>query len=259
MSPVFAVVLLKLAVLNLQATSVDPGLATTLSEALVGEVAAQSCCQVISTSDIQAMLGFERERQMLTCAEESSCLAEIGGSLGVEKILVGTLGKVDDTYVLALKLIDIRKGTVEARSQDYVEGKAALLLAAIRRRVPELVVRLGAGAPKTPEEGAATGRAKPELAAAALTADATTARPSWNALRLGALAGVLAAGAGAGVGGWMRHQSNLALKRYDLAVVPVEIAAERRQAQSRQTAANVSFVLCGLAFAAGATMFALDF
>jgi hypothetical protein len=111
--------------------------------------------QVIGKSDITAMLGFEKERMLLACAEESSCVAEIGGALGVDKIVVGNVGRVEETYLLSIKVIDIRKARVEARISEVVEGKAAPLIATIRRRVPDLLAKVRPAEPAPPPAASA--------------------------------------------------------------------------------------------------------
>jgi hypothetical protein len=55
------------------------GTATILSDIVVSEVARHGY-DVISQSDISAMIGFEKQKKMLGC-DETSCLAEIGGAL----------------------------------------------------------------------------------------------------------------------------------------------------------------------------------
>lgn len=47
-------------------------------------------------------LSFEKDKQNLGCDADPACLAEIGGALGVEFIIAGSLVKVGDTLLSPL-------------------------------------------------------------------------------------------------------------------------------------------------------------
>ena len=121
-----------IAVLELQATGVDKDLATNLSEILVAEVDRLNIYKVIGKSEIKAMLGFEEEKQILACSDDTGCLAEIGGALGVEKIIIGSIGKISNTFVVNIKLVNIKKAEVEKRFYETVKGDAAILIETIK-------------------------------------------------------------------------------------------------------------------------------
>lgn len=63
---------------------------------------------VIAKADIKTMLGMAKAKEALGCDDES-CLAEIGGALGVEYVVAGNLSLMGKTYLLNLKVIDQRK------------------------------------------------------------------------------------------------------------------------------------------------------
>lgn len=62
--------------------------------------------RVTTNKEISALVGFERQRQLLSCNEGSSCLAELAGALGVDGIITGSLAKVGKNYVLNIKVVD---------------------------------------------------------------------------------------------------------------------------------------------------------
>jgi len=43
------------------------------------------------------MLGFEQKKQLSGCTD-TSCMVAIGGALGVDKIVTGTVGKLGESY-----------------------------------------------------------------------------------------------------------------------------------------------------------------
>lgn len=80
---------------------------------------------VLSRSDINAMIGLENMKDQLGC-EDVSCMAEIGGALGVALLVSGSVGKVGGTYIVNLSLTDTSSARVQAREQRRVEREADL-------------------------------------------------------------------------------------------------------------------------------------
>ena len=85
---------------------------------------------VVSSKDIGAMLGIERQRQLMGCSEDTSCMAELANALGTDYVMVASVGKVGDTYLVSAKLIDGVRNKVTARGTAQAQS-ANLLLAAI--------------------------------------------------------------------------------------------------------------------------------
>ncbi len=66
---------------------------------------------VTSQEDIKNLLGLNRQRQQLQCAD-ASCLAEIGGALGVDQMITGSLSKLGESQVIVLRVVDVRHAQV---------------------------------------------------------------------------------------------------------------------------------------------------
>ncbi len=104
----------KLAVLALKAgDALSTDGAQAVNDYLVAELS-QRVTSVIGASDIQNMLGFERIKDLVGCSD-SSCMAEIGGALGVDYLVAPSLGHIGDYVVLSLSLMDIAHASVAAR------------------------------------------------------------------------------------------------------------------------------------------------
>ena len=67
------------------------------------------------------MLGFEQKKQLSGCTD-TSCMVAIGGALGVDKIVTGSVGKLGESHVLNLKLLDIRNAKIERMYQKRLKG-----------------------------------------------------------------------------------------------------------------------------------------
>lgn len=111
--------------------------------------------QVMSSDEIEAKLGLERQRALLGCAE-SSCLAEIGDALGVDKLISGSLATVGASAVISLSLINNHSGTVEYRySQRVKNASEEAFLDLVPTAVSALFPndRAGVGAGRTGADG----------------------------------------------------------------------------------------------------------
>ena len=74
--------------LDLEAKGVEKSTAETLTDIVtVSLKKLGGVFDVISRSDIQQMLNFEESKQLVGCTSNSSCLAEIGGALGVARVV----------------------------------------------------------------------------------------------------------------------------------------------------------------------------
>jgi len=112
-----------IAILDLQARGVETDIVQSLTEMVAKEVDRVGPFRTVSMDDIRRMLQHEEKKMLMGC-DDISCLAEIGGALGVDFLLAGGVGKIGKTYVVNLKLIDVRQVQVlkrEERTVDRIE------------------------------------------------------------------------------------------------------------------------------------------
>jgi hypothetical protein len=129
---------------------VEAKLAELVTDALVAELADRGL-QTITSKDVETALGFERQRTMLGCGDQS-CLAEIAGALGADRVVSGDIAQVRELTVFSVQLFNTRTGTVEKRFHERMSGgEAADLLDATERAAAELF-------PGTTRSGTATRR-----------------------------------------------------------------------------------------------------
>ena len=102
----------KLAVSEVEAgPDTDPKLAHFVTTLVTSALRERPSLAVTSQEDIKNLLGFQRQKDLLGCAE-ASCLAEVGGALGVDQMVNGSLAKIGDSLVLVLRVIDVHHGQV---------------------------------------------------------------------------------------------------------------------------------------------------
>ena len=71
----------------------------------------------------------EQTVQQSGCAD-TSCAVELGKLLSADKILVGTLNKLGDTYIINARIIDVEKGNMLFADNTQANSEADLLNAA---------------------------------------------------------------------------------------------------------------------------------
>lgn len=91
-------------------TNVDAGVAAFFLEATAKALRAEGV-SVVTADDIAAVLGLERERQLLGCSEVS-CLAELGNALGCDGIVVAAVARLDGSLHGSLRVVSSRDGQV---------------------------------------------------------------------------------------------------------------------------------------------------
>lgn len=133
------------------------------------------------------MLGMERQRQLLGCTEDTSCMAEIANALGTDLVAVATVGRVGNTYLVSVKLIDGRTSRTAARASTE-SNDPNLLLKAIWSASQDMLEKYGAAL--EPEMAAKWASRPKQSAPAQLVAAETTSVPQYFGVSLGVVGGI---------------------------------------------------------------------
>ena len=112
---------LKIAFFQLEAQGVEPKVSSIVTDMLLLEMSKMQDAKVIGSKEIDAMLGYEQKKQISGCTD-TSCMVAIGGALGVDKILMGSVGKLGTSYMLNLKLINISSASIEQMYGKRLKG-----------------------------------------------------------------------------------------------------------------------------------------
>jgi len=139
----------KIAVMPIAAVEGVPGkTAEALTEAVSAEVRRRSGGQVITQREIAALLSLEQQKAMMGC-QNDSCIAEIGGALGVDRMVAGDLSRLGESWLLHLKLLDPGKAQVLKASDRRLRGGTVDdLLDALPAMVAELFPPLALPTPR---------------------------------------------------------------------------------------------------------------
>lgn len=121
-------------------TANDPSvrsLASAAEEQVLTELASGKTLSPLGPADVAAMLGVERQRQLMGCAEAGdSCAAELGGALGTRWLITGVVSSAGNRQRIDLKLLDSNKGAAALREGRTFDRNALFDV------VPELAASL---------------------------------------------------------------------------------------------------------------------
>lgn len=216
----------QVAVLDLDTPDVRDALRPVVTEVLTTEVARSGVFdEVLAGRDIQQMLTFEEKKQMLGCDDES-CLAEIGGALGVDRLIVPQVARVSDAWIVTLKQIHIRGASTEHRVYERFIGDESALIEGMRVSVGKL---LGGGP-------------------APITAVTTTAPSSSVPVLAIGLGSAAVVSAGVGIALAVKATNHEANAR-DPSFVGAQLEAERSLSAARS--ANIAYGAAAVFAAAG--------
>ena len=112
----------RVAVYTLKAQEgIEPRVADLVTDSLVAEVRKLQRVSTIGMSEIQDMLSHAERKRMLGC-EADACLIEIGGALGVDLLVTGSLGVLGESHLINLRLIDVVEMKVHGRVNRRLKG-----------------------------------------------------------------------------------------------------------------------------------------
>lgn len=140
----------RIAVMDLQAVQgVTEGTASILTHVVTDDIA-RAGFDVVSKTDVANLLGFEKQKAMLGCSGDASCLAEIGGALGVDYLFTGQVGQIGSQFHLSIQIADVRKARVAARTSRFTDRNEDALLRATREALAGALATVAPGAVVVP-------------------------------------------------------------------------------------------------------------
>jgi len=248
-----------LAVLGLRALNeLSADRVATLDEVLLTAFQEAGRHEVLGSSDIASIMSLEEQRVQVTGCADDSCLADIGGALGVSWLAAATIGTIGDQFVLSLKLLAVDDASVAGRVTRNFPRDEDRLIGEIRGAVTEL---LGGGA-AAPAPPAGAGRRGPgdAPAAGAPTTVREAARPAagsgvgpWPWVTLGLT--VAAAGTAGALAGLAVADRDAMDQRYQ---GNDDWAARKSAAETKALAADVLFGVAGAAAVTTLVLFLLE-
>ncbi|MCG5052075.1 MAG: PEGA domain-containing protein [Myxococcales bacterium] len=128
----------KLAVLILGTSEADADLAENVTEVVIAHVARHGTFELAGKEEFQARLGMDSEVRGQACLESMSCLSRAAVSLGVRRIVSGSVGVRGKQFLFSLALNNVESAQVENRVFRLIEGDVQALIRAVQSGTAEL-------------------------------------------------------------------------------------------------------------------------
>jgi TolB-like protein len=113
-----------IAVMPLDTQGVSRQEAALIGDAVASRLLASKTCNVMERSQMDQILREQAFQQSGAC-DNSGCAVEIGKVLSVDRILVGSIGRIGDAWALNLRLVRVETGEVLKSASGKKKGKIA--------------------------------------------------------------------------------------------------------------------------------------
>lgn len=104
-----------------QGDGISANAAEAMTQALAAELRQRPNVEVVSATDLVAVLGMARQRELLGC-EAEGCRVEIGNALDADVLVTGQLSKLGESFLLTVQLLDARTGSTLGHSMRRQKG-----------------------------------------------------------------------------------------------------------------------------------------
>ncbi len=127
------------AVLDLRPEGLTRETSEEVAAILAKEIRKVDGAMVMGRPEIVRLVGPELDELRNNCAGETACLAEMGLALEADKLVVGTVGKLGESFVISLRLIDVRTMAIDNRMYEVVRGLREQLAPAMKSATRRLL------------------------------------------------------------------------------------------------------------------------
>lgn len=135
------------AVMPLQASEVTPGEVALVTDAIGSHLQKDGSYRVMERSQMEKVLAEQGFQQSGAC-DAAECAVQAGQLLGIDRMVVGSVGRLGSAWVLNLRMVAVGSGEVLASTSRSQKGEIADLLTDIAPlAVQDLLAR---GAPAKP-------------------------------------------------------------------------------------------------------------
>jgi hypothetical protein len=119
---------------GLRGLDVSPERVIFFSDHFAQQLALRPQIRCITSSEIATLVSVERQKQILSCAEDasSSCIIELANALGVDGTVTGSIGRVGGVYQANVKILAARDGSQLAAGSAQATSEEGLLASLTR-------------------------------------------------------------------------------------------------------------------------------
>jgi TolB-like protein len=127
-----------LAVMPFEARQVAPEEAQILAEAIASEIARSGEIRLMERGQMDKILAEQGFQKSGSCSG-TECAVEVGQILGIDRMIVGSVGHIGKTYVLSARMVNIATGEVLRSASQQAQGEIDQILTTL---VPKVAMDL---------------------------------------------------------------------------------------------------------------------
>lgn len=108
------------ALYKLEAYGIDSSSVNLISDCIRMEMVNTGTYTVLERQQMGEVLKEQAFDQSGAC--DQSCVVQVGQLLGVRQMIAGSLGKIGNSYILSLRLVDVATGKIEQTCKEEIPG-----------------------------------------------------------------------------------------------------------------------------------------
>lgn len=116
------------AVMRFESVGIDSGISMVITDIFTNQIQADGKYRVMERSQMNKVLGEQGFQNSGTC-NSTECAVEIGRLLSIDKMFIGSIGKLGESWVINIRMVNIRTGEILSDISKQVAGKADVLSA----------------------------------------------------------------------------------------------------------------------------------
>ena len=124
------------AVMRFESVSIDTGVSIVLTDIFTNQIQSNGKYRVMERSQMNKILGEQGFQNSGAC-NSTQCAVEIGRLLSIDKMFIGSIGKLGETWVVNIRIIDIKTGEILSTLSRQVTGKVDNLSSAATQMANE--------------------------------------------------------------------------------------------------------------------------
>jgi PBP1b-binding outer membrane lipoprotein LpoB len=111
------------AVMRFESAGVDSSISMVVTDIFTNQIQANGKYRVMERSQMNKILNEQGFQNSGIC-NSTECAVEIGRLLSIDKMFIGSIGKLGESWVINIRMINIRTGEILSNLSKQVMGKA---------------------------------------------------------------------------------------------------------------------------------------
>ncbi|MFH1808479.1 MAG: hypothetical protein ABIJ09_07035 [Pseudomonadota bacterium] len=97
---------------------------------------------LVTKEEVRKVLDYEAVKQLIGTEDDAAGLVQLGETIRADRLLYGRIGKVGETYVATLTLLDLQSGVVEKRVAGTFKGAQDLAITRLNEHADQMLAYL---------------------------------------------------------------------------------------------------------------------